>query len=352
MKVPEPRRMSSGNYYLYLRLGGKGIPITAPTASECKRQAVLVKAEHYSQTRTISKTDLTSSQCIDKYLKSRQHTLSPSTIRFYRTVQKHRFGSIMNVPVSSVDDWQAVVDAEAETISTKTLRNGFCAVRTAVKAATGIDIPPARFGVPVPNERPFLTAEEIPAFVREAAASKYAVPLLLGLSSMRISEIQALDWKDIPPQPDFIKVRGAVVFDEHNKYQKKAENKNSTSTRNVPVLIPELKTAIERDRQPSGPVMPCSQNNLRIACRKVCQRAGVTEVTPHGLRHSFASLAYHLHMPEQIAMEIGGWSDASTMRKIYTHVAQSDIDRYQKAIGDFYATAQKKKKRNAHQNAH
>ena len=340
MKVPEPKKLPSGSYNIRMRLGGEEISITRRTARECRTEAQLVKAEHCAQKRTTSKsTDLTPSQCIDRYLESRQHTLSPSTIRFYRTVQRHRFGSIMDEPISSVTNWQAVVDAEAKSVSVKTLRNGFCAVRTAIKAAACVDIPLARFGVPVPHERPFLTADEIPAFVAAAAPTKYAVPLLLGLSSMRISEIQALDWKDIPPRPDFIKVRGAVVFDEHNRYQKKAENKNSTSTRNVPVLIPELKAALERDRQPCGPVMPCSQNNLRIACRKICQRAGVTEVTPHGLRHSFASLAYHLHMPEQIAMEIGGWSDAGTMRKIYTHIAQSDIERYQSAIGSFYKNA-------------
>ena len=346
MKVPEPRRMSSGNYYIYLRLNGVGVPVTAPTAKECKRAAELIKAEYRANKRQIEPPvavepkqpkERTVSEAIDEYLASRQNTLSPSTVRFYRSVQKHRFAAVMNKPISSVTNWQAVVDAEAKTVSVKTLRNAFCAVRTAVKAATGIDIPHARFGVPVPNERPFLTADEIPAFVREAAATKYAVPLLLGLSSMRISEIQALDWTDIKKDPDFIQVRGAVVFDEHNKYQKKKTNKNSTSTRNVPVLIPELKAAIERDRKPSGSVMPCSQNNLRIACRKICERAGVTEVTPHGLRHSFASLAYHLHVPEHITMEIAGWSDESTMRKIYRHIAQADIKRYQEAMGDFYA---------------
>lgn len=64
----------------------------------------------------------------------------------------------------------------------------------------------------------------------------------------------------------------------------------------------------------------------------------------HGLRHSFASLAYHLHMPERIAMEIGGWSDSGTMHKIYTHIAQSDIKRYQAAMGNFYGKKSKKKK--------
>ena len=50
-------------------------------------------------------------------------------------------------------------------------------------------------------------------------------------------------------------------------------------------------------------------------------------------------------MPEKIAMEIGGWSDATTMHKIYTHIAQSDIKRYQTAMTIFFSSE------NANENA-
>ena len=341
MKVPEPRKLPSGNYFIRLRLGGKEIPITRPTAKECRRDAELIKAEYRADKRAALKSGMTPSECIDRHLQARSNTLSPSTIRFYRTVQKHRFPAVMQTPLDQIKDWQAVVDDEAKRYNSKTLRNGYFAVKTAVKSATGEILPEVRFATPVPNRRPFLAADEIPRFVAEAAPTKYAVPLLLALSSLRISEIQALDWKDIPKNPDFVNVSGAVVFDESNHYTRKAANKNASSARSVPVLIPELAKALERDRKPSGPLLPCTQNNLRVACRNICKRAGVTEVTPHGLRHSFASLAYHLQMPEQIAMEIGGWADATTMRKIYTHVAQTDIARYQKAMAGFYGEKEK-----------
>ena len=44
-------------------------------------------------------------------------------------------------------------------------------------------------------------------------------------------------------------------------------------------------------------------------------------------------------MPEKIAMEIGGWADATTMHKIYTHIARADIKRYQTAMTQFYSAA-------------
>ena len=104
----------------------------------------------------------------------------------------------------------------------------------------------------------------------------------------------------------------------------------------VPVLIPELAAALDRDRQPSGPVLRFSQATLRRTADRICKNAGLPSVGLHGLRHSFASLAYHLRIPEQITMQIGGWSDYGTMRKIYTHVAARDMDTYQGALRDFF----------------
>lgn len=35
-------------------------------------------------------------------------------------------------------------------------------------------------------------------------------------------------------------------------------------------------------------------------------------------------------------MEIGGWADPQTMRKIYTHISQKDAERYKNAMSEFY----------------
>ena len=154
---------------------------------------------------------------------------------------------------------------------------------------------------------------------------------------MRLSEITALRWEDIPPHPQFVRTNGAVVPNAENKMIHKKSGKTWASSRNVPILIPELAQAIERDRQPSGPVMPYNHQTLRRAIDNICEENNLPLVHIHGLRHSFASLAHHLNMPEKIAMEIGGWSDLGTMRKIYQHIAQDDITRYQTEMAQFYA---------------
>ena len=39
MKVPEPRKLKSGTWFLQMRLGGESVPVSAATRTECIRQA-------------------------------------------------------------------------------------------------------------------------------------------------------------------------------------------------------------------------------------------------------------------------------------------------------------------------
>ena len=289
-----------------------------------------------------SAKSITLRELFDAYLLNKDATLSPSTIRFYRTVQKNRFQTVMDIPPSDVPKelWQKMVNDESKRYKPKTVRNGYMAIKTVVSDQTGILLPKVTLPSKIISNKQFLRPAEIQTFIKAVAPTKYAVPLLLALSSMRISEIDALDWKDIPKDAEFVTVKGARVLNEDNEYVTKAQNKNETSARPVPILIPELKDAIERDRKKSGSVIPCSQNNLRLACHRICQQAGVTDVGVHELRHSFASLCYHLRVPEEIAMQIGGWSDAKTMREIYTHIAQEDIEHYKTSLASFFSQAE------------
>lgn len=339
MKIPEPRKLPSGNYFIQLRLGGESISVTDPSRTACIREARAIKAEYLAGKRAKTAPEApTLTEAIDAYIAQRSNTLSPLTIRGYRTIQKHRFQTTMPRRLDQIADeeWQGIVNTEAALCAPKTLKTAFAFVRGVVEHTTGRKLPNVSLAAPVPKAKPFLTPEQIRVFVEAVKNTRYAVPALLALSSLRISEIQALRWEDIPEDPDFIRVQGAVVLNEDNKYQRKAQNKNATSTRNVPVMIPELTEAIRRDRKPTGPVLDITQNSLRCAIKKICRENDLPDVGIHGLRHSFASLAYHLQVPERIAMEIGGWADATTMHKIYTHIAQADIQRYQTAMTDFY----------------
>lgn len=345
MKVPEPRKLSSGKWFIQLRLGGESVSISDFDRKKCIREAQAVKAEYLAGKRVekseAKATSLTLEDAIQNNCDAKSNVLSPATIRGYQNIKKHRFQRIMKTDVYglarlSEEDWQKIVNDESACAAPKTIKNSLAYIRTIIKENTKMSIPDVSTPAPIVKDTAFLYADEIPTFVSAVYSTKIAVIALLALSSMRLSEIRALDWKDIKKNPDFIRTKGAVVPNENHKMVFKNQNKSEESSRNVPILIPELKQAIERDRKPFGPVMDCSRSYFLDHVHRICQENNITDVTIHGLRHSFASLAYHLQIPEQIAMEIGGWSDLSTMRKIYTHIAKKDISRYQTAMFDFY----------------
>ena len=337
MKVPKPQKTASG-YRIQLRLGGKSIPVTASTAKECKHQAELIKSQYLAESKLPDRSTITLGQALESYIVSKSGSLSPSTIRGYRIIQRNRFKTLHDRPITSITpkEWQSAVSQEARLCSPKTLKNAVSVLDSAAKLSCGNGLPNAKLPGQIRHDTAYFNADQIKTFVKAVTPTKYAVPLLLALSSLRISEVFALRWEDIPSNSKIIHVRGAAVPDEHSKLVRKEQNKNMSSSRDVPIFIPELSLVLERDRQPQGCVSPVQEWALRKALRRICSENDLPNVTVHGLRHSFASLCHHLQIPEREAMAIGGWSDPKTMRNIYTHIAQSDIESYSSKIMDFY----------------
>ena len=86
----------------------------------------------------------------------------------------------------------------------------------------------------------------------------------------------------------------------------------------------------------TGKVTTMHQNTLRRHLKAFCEQNKLTPITVHGLRHSFASLAYSLNIPIKVTMQMGGWKNYDTVLKIYTHLAQKDVDKYASEMVDFF----------------
>ena len=335
MKIPEPRKLPSGSWNIRLQVDGQNYSITKSTKKACRAEAAALKTGLKSVSR---KTDHSLTKAIDRYIDDRKNVLSPSTIRGYRCIQNQRFTGMMRRDISAItqEQWQRAVNLEAKICSAKTLKNAWGFISTVIHDQTGIRIT-VRLPQVVANDLPFLTAEQIPAFLDAIRGSRYEIPILLALSSLRRSEILALRWEDIDLKKGCIHVRGAAVWDENDDLVYRKENKNSTSRRTVPFVIPQLRTAVLQANKTDEYIIRCAPNVLRYNINKACRSAGLPEVGTHGLRRSFASLAYHLGVPEEVTMKAGGWADIYTMRKIYTKVSDKDISDQGSKYVDFFA---------------
>ena len=340
MKIPQPRKLPSGAWNVRVQIDGKTHSITKPTEKECLAEATALKAG--LKTAALNPTRKTLFKAMDDYIEARQNVLSPSTIRGYRAIQRTRFNQYLtrDITKTTQEQWQRIVNLEAKTCSAKTLKNAWGFVSAVIEETTGRRYS-VRLPQVIPNDLPFLTAEQIPLFLNAIKGKNCEIGALLALSSLRRSEILALRWEDIDLDNGCIYVHGAAVHDEKGNLIQKKENKNKTSRRTIPFILPQLRQAIETTDKKGIYVITGNPNQLWQSINRICRREGLPEVGVHGLRRSFASLAYHLGISEEVAMRTGGWSDYTTMRKIYTKVSQKDIQDQADMYTNFFETVTK-----------
>ena len=332
MKVPEPRKLPSGKWFIQLRVGGASTPITEDTAEKCRAHAMAIKSGLIEL--EAPKREVTLRKAIDKYISSRDNILSPATIKGYRTVQNHRFQNVADKPLREVKDWEAVVNAEAKLCSPKTLKNSWMFVKTVLRK-NGVNAKAAL--PPVPKaDRPWLTPEQIAIFVPAVHGKPCEIGALLALHGLRRSEIFGLTWDRVDLAKGTIRIQGAIVIGEHNKPYAKETNKNESSTRTIHIIIPELRAVLEATENKTGSVCTGSLKSLYGQINRICEASGLPKVGIHGLRHSFASLCYHLGLSEIETMKLGGWADQQTMHKIYTHLSELDRQAGDDKLENFY----------------
>lgn len=323
MSIPTPKKQPSGSWFVRVTVDGVTHPITRPTKRECINEAMAIKSRAKEAKR---RNPTTLTKAMDSYIESRENVLSPSTIRGYKAIQRLRFQTAMHKVIEDVtnEQWQRLVNAEAKQCSAKTLKNAWGFVASVIYDATGRKVS-VRLPQVVDNDLPFLTAEQIPTFLGAIKGDFCEIAILLGLSGLRRSEIMAVKWEDIDLQAGCIHVHGSAVLDKNGKLIYREENKNKSSRRTVPFLLPQLREAVQAAEKKTAYAVTCNPNTIYNSTNRACRRAGLPEIGAHGLRRSFASLAYHLNMPEAVTMKAGGWSDIYTMRKIYTKISEKDI---------------------------
>lgn len=345
IRLPKIKQLPSGAWHTRVLIENHRVSITKDTYDECVAEYLALKNGLVEAREKEDGKIITLEEAVKSYIASKEGFLSPSTIAGYEKFKRNMLQGMMkrNIFTVSNDQWQAAIRQEHKAgKSPKYIKNGWMFFSACIVSA-GAPRPEVMLYPPEHNERAYLTPDEIDKFVETIKGHRFEIPYLMCLSSLRRSEMIAMDWANIDLENKVMHVRGAIVMGTAGLVQK-PQNKTAKSRRSVPI-IPPLLEALKAQEQKTGNVVKASAETIYNNLGKVCASAGITVVDLHGLRHSFASLAYHLQIPEMIAAEIGGWSDLSTMHNIYTHLAQKDIAKRSSDFCDYFtAEAMKKRK--------
>lgn len=268
MKIPEPKKTAAGRWRIQLRIGGRSIPVVEDTRAKCEAKAMAIKAGVLDERTRTGAVTLT--KAIDRYIEDKAAALSPSTVKGYRSIQKTRFRELMGKRVDKLTraDVQRAINREAAEVSAKTVKNGWLFLASVIAHASG-----ERFDVSLPvvvqNEHPYLMPEQIPVFLEAVRGHPLEIGILLGLLSLRRSEILGLTWDKVDFKTRSVKIAGSMVPGENGMIHKET-NKNAASRRVVP-MTSRLFSLLTVEKRKSGYLNP-------LSCRKNPHNQAVSAV--------------------------------------------------------------------------
>lgn len=330
MPIPKATKLPSGNWNIKMMVKGKRVSVTAKTKRDVEYKARQMRDRMESDT-TPDRAHLTLGEATDRYLDARTDIISPTTMDSYRSYRKNHFKSVIDRPVASVEDWEEILNEEAKKYSSKTVKNVWALFEPVIEYC-GLPKPKVSLPQVVMESRNFLEIEQIHPFMTMIRGDDYELPFLLGLESMRISEISALTRDKITDT--HIIVHGARVKTTKGMVYREA-NKTDASRREIKIVIPrihELKDNFDWDWLKNRPLEAYS-----IRLRKLALANGYQDLTMHCLRHTFVTLCFYLKISPYDCMLWGGWHDIQTIYKHYRHLANRERQISEQNLAQFFS---------------
>jgi integrase len=182
-----------------------------------------------------------------------------------------------------------------------------------------------------------VTRRELPSDA-DIEIIKRSVDLLFGLfayfilySGLRRGELLALKWEDIDFDRNTISVNKAMYWNVNQPVIK--DTKTEAGNRVVPLLQPLKDHLTGGEGYIFG--LP-TQTVFRRKWNKYRAETGI-EVTPHQLRHAFATICYEAGIEDKDAQQLLGHASVSTTRDIYTHIREQRKQQTAEKLNAFVA---------------
>ena len=321
--------------------------VTRPTKQEAEYEALQWQM-HYKEISRDSSA-MTLAEAMDKYIKSKDGILSPSTLRGYDIIRREHLKGLMDQRLNRLTPAliQEAINQEAKpyidkhgktkTPSPKSVRN----VHGLLSAVLGEYCPGLRLNTTLPQkqvtEQSILEPEEIAALLRAVDGTEMEIPVLLAVwLCMRSSEITGLTWDCVDFQRGTVTIRQARVRNKDNQWiEKGTKTTGSTRTVNAPDYILDKLAAAQKEASTEY-VVNIKGNCLYQRLKTILRKNGLPDIRFHDLRHTAASVMLMLNVPDKYAQRRGGWSTPATMKNVYQHTMAAKRSAVDDAIDNYF----------------
>lgn len=148
---------------------------------------------------------------------------------------------------------------------------------------------------------------------------------------LRASEAVFADGRDFAPDLSQMTVQGTAWEDDEGAEAKGYEGTKGFYSRTVKIpprarefLMPVVSLEPGRALVNSRGLPWSDRNGPRKMLETACRKAGVRPLTPHVLRHTWATWHYAVHKDRLALMNLGGWTDDDLIKR-YVHLADDAL---------------------------
>lgn len=320
--MAQAHKLPSGSWRVLAFDEGHRKSFTAETKRQAEYLALQWLTERKEKRNPVNRTV---ADMMDRYIEERSNILSPTTITGYRCIRRQYFQDLMDRKVSdlSASDVQMEINKMAATLSPKSIRNAVGFLNSSCDLHFKLTLPKK-------EKKIYKTpgVEGIKHIIAKTKGSDIEVPVLLAVwCGLRMSEIRGLRFDHV--FPDRIVIDQAIVDVDGVPVVKGTKTKEST--REIEI-IPWLYERIMREKNGGEYVTEMKGQMIYAHFKKLTDNA----CRFHDLRHANASVMMMLGVPDNVAMERGGWETESIYKKTYAQAMEESRKESNRKINSFF----------------
>lgn len=322
------KKTASGSWSVLACKNGKYKRFTAASKREAEKLA-----SDWQYQEEFYEAHLTVGQAIDKYIEDNEDSLSPVSVRTYKTIRRNYFQSLMDIPLSSLNEDILQRAINNERIAPKTLRNAFGLIRKSLdysryKISYTLKFPPVKkHKVTIP------TREQIIDLINSAQGELKTAIILGAYLGLRRSEICALTQSDFNAKEKTLTISKAAVQNDKGEYiikcpKTEAGNRTLTVPDNVVEYLQTIKTEKFFSYMPDA---------ITVGFGKLVKKKGM-EMRFHDLRHYNVSVMLALNVPMPYIIARTGHTTSNMVETVYGHMIPEEQRIVANKLGDFFAS--------------
>lgn len=330
------KRLASGNYRIRVYIGknADGKPQYKSFTAKTKKEAEFMAAQYSRMNIDLYRSDMLLKQAVERYIKSKENILSPSTIRGYYAILRKYLPDLMQIQVKKItaEIVQDHFNQFAISHSPKTCRNAHGLISAVLK----VNRPELQLNTTLPQKEKksiyVPDEQEVQDIYKLIKGTNLEIPFVLATQcGLRASEIAALRCEHI--KEGFLIIEQAAVLGADNQEHLK-KPKSYSGYRQIPIT-PELASIILNKCADKGKIVEQKAINICNNWVKFRTKHNLPkELNFHALRHHYASKCLLLGIPQKYIAELMGHNSLDLIEKVYQHTFPSAMEMYTEKIRD------------------